>query len=95
MRFKFRDILKALEYSDIDHRINEFKIDDKYKQKFDDIKALGSTPVPYNFQPTIIFINESGLNNVLMNSNKPLAKIFMKKYLDEIMPAIRKTGKRK
>ncbi len=40
----------------------------------------------------IIFINESGLYEVLSQSNKPLAIIFKNKYYTEIMPSIRKYG---
>ena len=36
--------------------------------------------------------NESGFYYILANSKKPKAKDFMTKYLDEIMPEIRKTG---
>jgi len=46
-----------------------------------------------NFQKTTIFINESGLYEVLSLSTKPLAKTFMTKYFKEIMPEIRKSGK--
>jgi len=38
-------------------------------------------------------INETGLYELLLKSTKPLAKVFLKKYVTEIMPSIRKTGK--
>jgi prophage antirepressor-like protein len=38
-------------------------------------------------------INNNGLFMVLSMSTKPLAKQFMKKYIDEIMPSITTTGK--
>jgi ABC-type uncharacterized transport system ATPase subunit len=38
-------------------------------------------------------INNSGLFMLLAISTKPLAKQFMKKYIDEIMPSIAATGK--
>jgi hypothetical protein len=44
-------------------------------------------------QPNQVFINESGLYEVLTKSTKPLAQEFLKKYLIDIMPTIRKTGK--
>jgi len=34
-----------------------------------------------------------GLYQLLSNSTKPIAKLFMDKYFTEIMPQIRKTGK--
>ena len=40
-----------------------------------------------------LFVNEYGLYQLLTNSTKPLAKIYMNKYINEIMPQIRKTGK--
>ena len=38
-------------------------------------------------------INNNGLFMLLALSTKPLAKQFMKKYIDEIMPTITLTGK--
>ena len=52
---------------------------------------MGSSPYA-NFQKSTIFINESGLYQVLAASTKPLAKIFMEKYFTDIMPKIRKIG---
>ena len=40
-----------------------------------------------------IFINESGLYEVLSISRKPLAKVFMNEYFTKIMPQIRESGK--
>ena len=90
--FKFKDLLKALEYTDTDHMSKDMKITNSYKKQYKDIKVLGSTTVPSNFQKNAIFINESGLYEVLSVSTKPLAKLFMKKYFTEIMPQIKKTG---
>ena len=74
--FKFRDILKALEYNDIDHGINNLKINKKYKKKYSKISSLDTTPVIKNMHKNTLFINESGLYELLSNSNKPLATIF-------------------
>ena len=49
--------------------------------------------IPYNFQPETKFINEEGLNFILIKSNKKIVKDFIKKYISEIMPEIRKTCK--
>ena len=46
-----------------------------------------------NIHPNTIFVNESGLYEILSLSTKPLAKQFMREYLKNIMPQIRKTGK--
>ena len=72
--------------------MRDMKISDYYKKQYKEIKVLGSAPVAKNFQKTTIFINESGLYEVLSVSTKPLAKLFMNKYFTEIMPQIKKTG---
>ena len=40
-----------------------------------------------------LYMNEPGLYQVLAISTKPLAKVFLNKYITDIMPEIRKTGK--
>ena len=44
-------------------------------------------------KPNQIFVNEPGLYEVLLKSNKPLAEIFTLKLLTDIIPEIRKKGK--
>lgn len=44
-------------------------------------------------QGNTIIINESGLYNVILRSDKPQAKIFRKWVTHEVLPAIRKSGK--
>ena len=90
--FKFKDLLRAIGYGSIHHIMLDMKITTSYKKQYKDIKVLQSTAVPSNFQKNAIFINESGLYEVLSVSTKPLAKLFMKKYFTEIMPQIKKTG---
>ena len=46
-----------------------------------------------NIQPHQLFINESGLYELLLKSTKPLAKIFLEKYTQEIMPEIRSAAR--
>ena len=83
--FKYRDLLKALGYSDIDHTINEMKISDQNKTYYKNIKIMvtGVNPSDHIHYNTIL-INESGLYEVLSMSKKELAKIFMNKYFKEI-----------
>ena len=52
-----------------------------------------SRSTPFNFQPTTIFIDESGLYKLLTNSNKSLAKKFRDDIFSNILPTIRKTDK--
>ncbi|MFL5811495.1 MAG: Bro-N domain-containing protein [Flavisolibacter sp.] len=41
----------------------------------------------------MVFVNESGLYNLIFRSNKPEAKKFRKWVTSEVLPSIRKTGK--
>jgi prophage antirepressor-like protein len=91
--FKYKDLLKALGYKYVDNAMINIELPENYKCKFENLKVLESIQVPLNFQKNTIFINESGLYKVLSKSNKDIAKIFMDKYYQEIMPEIRKHGK--
>lgn len=90
--FGLRDIMKMLGYVNIINIINDMKINDTYKKKFTDLKGVLLTTPPFNFQKNTNFVNEFGLYEILIKSTKPLAKIFLNKYLTDIMPQIRKTG---
>lgn len=96
---KYRDVLKALGYSDIDHTIVDMKINSEHKKNYTTILALGmptvqkECPQTHNIKHNVIFINESGLYEVLTQSRKPLAQVFKDKYFKEIMPEIRKSGR--
>jgi hypothetical protein len=91
--FKFKDVLKVLGYSNLNDVIFNNKFDKRYKLKFNEIKLYRSISIPINFQQNSLFINEIGLYKLLLKSTKDIAKTFLDKYLTEIMPEIRKTGK--
>ena len=91
--FGLKDMLKILGYTDAKHGIDDIKLNQKFKKKFVNLKVAGFIPPP-NFQKNTFFINESGLYELLTKSNKPMAKQFLNKYLTEIMPQIRKTGRK-
>lgn len=55
-------------------------INNKYKLKYKYIKGYPSRGTPLNTQPNAIFINESGLYQLLSNSTKPAAS----KFRDEL-----------
>lgn len=57
----------------------------------DEYDAIGLTDSLGRMQKTYI-VNESGLYNVILRSDKPQAKIFRKWITSEVIPAIRKTG---
>lgn len=84
-----------LGYSSIDKMINKFDIDNNYKKKY--FQIIQSFPKREDLPKSIIynklFVNESGLYNVLTKSNKPIAKLFKDKYYKDIMYQIRKSGK--
>jgi hypothetical protein len=52
------------------------KVDKKYKKKYSKFSVLVITPVHKHTKHNTIFINESGLYEILSNSNKELAIIF-------------------
>lgn len=56
-----------------------------------DEKGRNLIPTPGGEQETTI-INESGLYNVILRSDKPEAKPFRKWVTSEVLPSIRKTG---
>jgi superfamily II DNA or RNA helicase len=78
--FKFRDILLALEYSDIMYAIINIKINKANKLKYMNIPNIKITKLPSNFQKTIVFINETGFYELLLLSAKPIAKKIMTDY---------------
>jgi prophage antirepressor-like protein len=91
--FKLKDLLKMLGYvSTLDH-FDKLKIDIKFLIEYKKISIPPFVAVLQLIHPKTKFINESGLYALLTKSNKPLAKLFLQKYLIEIMPEIRKTGR--
>ena len=91
--FKYSDVLKVLGYVDTKDAIKNINLDRKYTIYMNNIKVGGDNPPTSNIQPKTLLINNNGLFMLLAASKKPLAKQFMKQYIDEIMPAITKTGK--
>jgi len=92
--FKLKDILKILEYSSIKKAIYNLDIDKNFKLKYKHIKMYPSrdTLINISSHPSTIFINESGLYQLLSNSTKPIASKFRDELFIDILPTIRKTG---
>lgn len=90
--FKMKDVLRLLEYSNLKKAIQNTIINKKYKLKYKYIKGYPSRGTPLNSQPNAIFINESGLYQLLSNSTKPIASKFRDELFIDILPSIRKTG---
>lgn len=76
------DVCRVLELSN--PRSVADRLDEDERRKFD-LPRQGET----------WFINESGLYNVILRSDKPEAKPFRKWVTSEVLPAIRKTGQYK
>lgn len=61
-----------------------------------DEDEVGTFDVPHPQNPVktikMVFVNESGLYNVILRSDKPNAKPFRKWITSEVLPALRKTG---
>lgn len=92
--FKLVDILTFLDYRSTKNQLNILKITDKNKMKYSDIVTKeyndkNITKIKHN----TYFVNESGLYELLNNSNKPIAGKFRFDVFNIIMPTIRKTGK--
>ena len=91
--FALKDLIKTLGYTSVENAITSIKIHKNNKKSYNKILTPIVLGVSDKFvKPNKIFINEDGLYELLVISNKPLAKIFMKKYITEIMPKIRQTG---
>jgi len=90
--FKTKDILIILGYYNITkiYRLNGLK--KNYLCKFKYIKVGLQIALPSNMQPNSLFINESGLYQLLSYSRKELAKKFRDELFTTILPSIRKTG---
>ena len=91
--FGLRDILKVIGYTSLENAMATIDIDVKNKKFYNTIDSYTPLEGSKNIlKPNKIFINESGLYEILSKTTKPLAKLFMDKYFTDIMPTIRKTG---
>jgi prophage antirepressor-like protein len=81
--FGLTDVIKALGYTDIFHAKDYINITKRNRIKYNKIRAWGQ-PQALNIQPNKIFINEAGLYELLSSSTKPLARIFMDKYVESV-----------
>ena len=66
---------------------------DAIKALDDDEAMVSEIPTPSRGLQKMQFINESGLYNLIFRSNKPEAKAFRKWVTNEVLPALRKTGR--
>ena len=80
--FVAKDIADILGYSETEKMTRRLDDDEKLTSQF------GGTGQNRN----MLCINESGLYNAIIGSNKPQAKKFKKWVTSEVLPSIRKTG---
>jgi len=100
--FKAKDVASVLEYKDCDDSIREH-VDQEDKMAFSEIKSCPDfsraskmmrekkSRIKITYQT--IFINESGINSLILGSKKPIAKRFQKWLTSEVIPSIRMKGK--
>jgi len=83
--FVAKDIADILEYSDANKMVQRLDDDEKANRQ------LGGLTVSKGGRGMIV-INESGLYNAILGSQKPESKKFKKWVTSEVLPTIRKTG---
>ena len=79
--FVFTDLCAILGYSDPSRTLNMIR--EKYRSNIE----LG----PH--APNAIIINEAGMNQLIMRSNKPEAEALQDWVYEDVLPTIRRTGK--
>ena len=95
--FRGKDIAKALGYSIPRKAIHEH-IDPEDRSSLENLQAsltkggLKRTPLK-NEQKSAIFINESGLYSIILQSKLESAKAFKRSVTKDVLPSIRKTGR--
>ena len=90
--FALKDLIKAFGYKAL-LNINRMNIPKEFINKIGKIKVSSLMQIPYNFQPKTKFINEDGLNYILIKSNKDIAKDFIRKYVSYIIRYVIKKSK--
>lgn len=94
-KMKIRVIQKEKELwfvlRDVCNIIKVGNVTDIFKRLDDDEKGFDSIDT-HGGKQKVNIINESGLYNVLLRSDKPQAKPFRKWVTSEVLPTIRKTG---
>ena len=91
--FRSKDIAKALGYS-IPHKAIHERIDPEDRSSLEHLSKGGLKRTPLkNEQKSAIFINESGLYSIILQSKLKLAKAFKRWVTKDVLPSIRKTGR--
>ena len=89
--FRGKDVALALGYKDTTQAVRD-NVEEEDKHKLEELYDPFSTqPLTFNEKNTI-YINESGLYSLIMDSQKTEAKQFKHWVTSEVLPTIRKTG---
>lgn len=80
--FVAKDVCEILEISQYRHAIEKLDDDERCAVKVHTLQG----------EQTMTAISESGLYTLIMRSNKPEAKKFVRWVTHEVLPSIRKTG---
>ena len=95
--FKAKDIATALDYANTKQAIIK-NVDEEDRTTLEELmkitKGLSDRPLVGN-EKSCVFINESGMYSLILNSKKPEAKAFKRWITAEVLPSIRKTGEYK
>ena len=89
--FRGKNVATALGYKDTTQAIRD-NVEDEDKQKLEEIYGAFSTQSLTFNETNTIYINESGLYALILNSHKPEAKQFKNWVTSEVLPSLRKTG---
>ena len=87
----YNNLLKCLDYVNIDEAKNSLNVNSEYFSYYKDINI--NTNKIIGLKSNTKMINQNGLFYILSISKKPKAKLFMEKYIKDIMPSITQTGK--
>ena len=88
--FRGKDIANALGYENTTKAIRDH-VEEEDKSKLEELDKNETFSSTYHDKITI-YINESGLYNLILKSQKPEAKQFKQWVTSEVLPSIRKTG---
>nr|WUR10816.1 bro-d [Calliteara abietis nucleopolyhedrovirus] len=90
--FKAKEVAFVLGYSDSDKAIR-MHVESGDKLQWNEVPTkMRGLKTPSNWQPKTIFINESGLYDLVWHSKMPFAREFKRWVKCEVLPSIRKTG---
>lgn len=86
--FKANEIAQILQYSNINDAILKH-VKEYYRQPFYKLNYTLKLQVPGYWKPHTIFINESGLYQLMFNSKKPEATVFREWATSKLLPDLK------